>query len=123
MPPYAAAGAPGIFFYTVHNKFLVVFAETGVGGLLIFVAFLVAILREGWKAWRLRDPVLSPIALGCVAGVAGLMVQMNVEPARTDPYSHLIWLCGGLVLAVRRIVIDSRVPNYAPLAPPRWMQT
>lgn len=120
MPPYVVAGGLGTYFYTVHNKFLLVFAETGVGGFLIFVAFLVAILREGWKAWRLRDPVLSPIALGCVAGVAGLMVQMNFEPARTDPYSHLIWLCGGLVVAMRRIAQSSE--NHASVARPRRMQ-
>lgn len=117
MPSYAAAGLPGGFFYTVHNKFLLVAAETGAGGLLLFVAFLLAILREGWKAWRLRDPVLSPIALGCVAGIAGLMWQMNVEPARTDPYSHVIWLYGGLVLAMRRIAAE----RGAPIARPRRM--
>lgn len=122
MPPYVAAGGPGTHFYTVHNKFLLVFAETGAGGFLIFVAFLVAILREGWKAWRLRDPLLSPIALACVAGVAGLIVQMNVEPARTDPYSHLLWLCGGLVLAMRRIAAQSGGPNHAPVARPRRIQ-
>lgn len=121
LPPYAAAGLPGTFFYTVHNKFLLVAAETGAGGLLLFVAFLVAILREGWKAWRQRDPVLSPIALGCVAGVAGLMLQVNVEPARTDPYSHLIWLYGGLVLAMRRIAEESGAPSHAPIARPRRM--
>ena len=85
----------GIFIYTVHNAFLLVCAETGVFGLIVFVTFLAMIVREGWRAWKLDDPLLSPIALGCVAGIASLALQMNVEPARTDPYCHLIWLCGG----------------------------
>lgn len=122
MPPYVAADLKSTFFYTVHNKFLLVFAETGAGGFLIFVAFLVAIVREGWKTWKLGDPTLSPIALGCVAGVAGLMLQMNVEPARTDPYSHLIWLCGGLVLAMHRIAADPGARSHAPVARPHRMQ-
>jgi O-antigen ligase len=122
MQPYVAADFRNTVFYTVHNKFLLVFAETGPVGLLVFVAFLVAILREGWRAWRLSDPVLSPIALGCVAGAAGLIVQMNVEPARTDPYTHLIWLSGGLVLAMCRIAAESGAPSRAPVARPRRMQ-
>ena len=93
----------GIFIYTVHNAFLLVCAETGVFGFAAFVAFLAMILREGWRAWKLDDPVVSPIALGCVAGIASLALQMNVEPARTDPYWHLMWLCGGLVVAMNRI--------------------
>lgn len=116
LPYITTAEFKGTFFYTVHNKYLLVFAETGAGGLLAFIAFLGAILREGWKGWKLGDPVVSPIALGCVAGVAGLILQMNVEPARTDPYSHLIWLIGGLVVAIRRIAAS---PTPGPTAADR----
>lgn len=105
MEPYTG-DFRGVFFYTVHNKFLLVLAETGVFGLAAFVAFLGAIIRDGWRVWKLRDPVMSPIAIGCVAAITGLMLQMNVEPARTDPYSHMLWLCGGLVLAMRRIAAE-----------------
>lgn len=103
MQPYVASAFTGDFLYTVHNKYLLVFAETGAWGLLCFAALLIAILREGWKVWRAGEPVTSPIALACVAGVAGLMVQMTIEPARADPYSHLISLSGGLVVAMHRL--------------------
>lgn len=130
LPPYDARGVRGTVYYTVHNKFLLVAAETGAGGFLLYVAFLVAILREGWKVWRLRDPLLSPIALACVAGFAGMILQMNVEPARSDPYSHTIWLYGGLVLAMRHIAeksgapsrAPSRAPNHAPSVRARRLQ-
>jgi len=103
MEPYLARGFSGEFLYTVHNTYLLVWAETGIGGLIVFVWLLITIVRQGSKCWQLRDFLFAPIALGCTAAVIGLMVQMNFEPTRSGTGMHLLWLFGGLVTAMNRM--------------------
>jgi putative inorganic carbon (HCO3(-)) transporter len=91
------------FLFAVHNKYLLVLAETGIGGLLAFLAFLLAALRRGWRIWNLSDPLLSPVALGFVAGLAGHMVHMTVDVFRGRPVQQLIWLVAGLLAAMQRL--------------------
>jgi len=38
------------FLYAVHNKYLLIWAETGIGGLLAYLAFLFGSLRKGGNA-------------------------------------------------------------------------
>jgi O-antigen ligase len=103
MQPYVPLGFRGDFLYTVHNKYLLVWAEDGLAGLIAFIWLLLAILVAGWRCWKLGDPVLSPLALGCAAAVAGLMVQMNFDPLREGAESHLVWLFAGLIVAMTRL--------------------
>jgi O-antigen ligase len=91
------------FLYAVHNKYLLVLAETGIAGLVAYSAFLLGALRNGWQTWKIRDRVLSPLALGLTAGVAGHMVQMTVEPFRGRPVQQLLWLSVALLFAMNRI--------------------
>jgi putative inorganic carbon (hco3(-)) transporter len=91
------------WLFTVHNKYLLVLAETGIVGLLAFVAFLLDALRKGWHCWSLRDPFLSPIALGFTAGIAGHMLHMTVDVFRGRPTQQLLWLAAGLLTAMLRI--------------------
>jgi putative inorganic carbon (hco3(-)) transporter len=91
------------WLFTVHNKYLLVLSETGILGLLAFVAFLLGALRKGWQCWILRDPLLSPIALGFTAGIAGHMLHMTVDVFRGRPTQQLLWLVAGLLTAMVRI--------------------
>lgn len=100
MEPYRTHGFSGDFFYTVHNNYLLVWTETGIGGLIVFLWFLIAVVRQGSKCWKSRDTLLAPLALGCVAAVVGLMVQMNFEPFASGPEVDLLWLFAGLVTAM-----------------------
>jgi len=38
---------------------------------LAFLAFLLDALRKGWQCWAFQDRLLSPLALGIAAGIAG----------------------------------------------------
>jgi putative inorganic carbon (HCO3(-)) transporter len=103
MESYATRGFLGEFLYTVHNKYLLVWTETGIGGLIAFVCILLAILRQGSQCWKFQDPLFSPLALGCAAAVAGHMAQMFVDTFRGGPQNHLLWLFGGLVTVMNRL--------------------
>jgi len=108
MQPYMAQSFSGDFFYTVHNTYLLVWAETGIGGLVMFLWFLIAILRQGYRCSRSRDTLFAPLALGCFAAVVGLMVHMNFEPFGSGPEVDLLWIFAGLVTAMTGLSASSR---------------
>jgi O-antigen ligase len=91
------------WLFAVHNKYLLVLAETGVVGLLAFLVFIVDAFRKGWRCWLLEDPLLSPLALGFAAGIAGHMLHMTVDVFRGRPTQQLLWLIAGLLAAMLRI--------------------
>jgi putative inorganic carbon (HCO3(-)) transporter len=91
------------FRYAVHNKYLLVLAETGILGFLAYLVFLLGILRTAWRCWKLSDPVFSPLALGFMAAFAGHMVHMSVEVFRGRPITQLVWLLAGLLTAMYRL--------------------
>ena len=102
------------FLFAVHNKYLLVFAETGAMGLLAFLAFLLGTVRKGWLCWHLCDEPLSFLALGFVAGLVGHMEHMTVDVFRGRPTQQLIWLIAGLLTAM----FQMRRQGPSPVAPP-----
>jgi putative inorganic carbon (HCO3(-)) transporter len=91
------------WLFAVHNKYLLVLAETGIVGLLAFLAFLLDALRKGWQCWVHRDPLLSSLALGFTAAIAAHMLHMTVDVFRGRPTQQLLWLVAGLLTAMLRI--------------------
>ena len=91
------------FLFAVHNKYLLVLAETGAVGLFAFLAFLVGTVRKGWKCWRFCDEPLSSLALGFTVGIVGHMVHMTVDVFRGRPTQQLVWLIAGLLTAMYRM--------------------
>ena len=103
MGPYLTSEFREGFLFAVHNKYLLVLTETGIGGLIAFLAFFVGTVRKGWQCWNLQDRLLSPLALGFAAGVVGHMAHMTVDVFRGRPTQQLIWLVAGLLVAMWRI--------------------
>jgi O-antigen ligase len=93
------------FLFAVHNKYLLVLAETGIGGLLALLAFLIGTAKKAWQCWRVNDHLLSPVALGFAAGIAGHMLHMTVDVFRGRPTQQLLWVIAGLVTAMHKICI------------------
>jgi putative inorganic carbon (HCO3(-)) transporter len=91
------------WLFAVHNKYLLILAETGIVGLLAFLAFLLDALRKGWQCWVHRDPLLSSLALGFTAGIAAHMLHMTVDVFRGRPTQQLLWLVAGLLTAMLNI--------------------
>jgi len=89
----------------IHNKYLLVLAETGPLGLLTFLWLLLATLRHGWRAARGGDPVLAPLACGFSAATAGIMLHMLVDAfsSNTRPVLQILWVTAGLTAAIALI--------------------
>jgi putative inorganic carbon (HCO3(-)) transporter len=99
------------FLYAVHNKYLLVLSETGIAGMLAYVAFLLGTLRNGWQTWKAGDRLLSPLALGFTAAIVGHMVQMSVELFRGRPVQQLLWLIAAVLFVMNRIHLRSSLLN------------
>jgi O-antigen ligase len=102
---------PGEWLYTVHNRYLLVAAETGLGGLVAFLWFLIVTLRRGWLRWRRSDPLLSPLALGFTAALGGQMIHMFVDIFNSRSAIQLLWVVAALIAAMSRIDAARR-PAY-----------
>jgi O-antigen ligase len=101
MKQYGAVyGKWGDWTYTVHNKFLLVWAETGIGGLAAFLWFLWGTIRLGWSGWKASDPSLSPLALGFTAALIGQMVHMQVDLFNARPQVEMLWVLAALVAVI-----------------------
>ncbi|MFL5735300.1 MAG: O-antigen ligase family protein [Chloroflexia bacterium] len=90
----------------VHNKYLLVWAETGIGGLVAFVLFLLVTLRRGWQSWGGKNRLLCLLGLGLTAGIAGQMAHMLVDIFQSRPQVELLWIVAALVTAIYTINLE-----------------
>jgi putative inorganic carbon (HCO3(-)) transporter len=101
MKQYGAVyGYWGDWVYTVHNKFLLVWAETGLGGLVSFIWFLAATINLGWKGWSAGDPLWSPLALGFTGAVIGHAVHLNLDMFNARSQVELLWVVAALLAVI-----------------------
>jgi len=88
---------------TVHNRYLLIWAETGVIGLAVFLWFLLSTLRRALGGVRSANRTLALAAAGLFAGVLAAMVHMTVDLYHNRPLVQILWLVAGLVIAVERL--------------------
>lgn len=93
----------GEWFWTIHNRYLLEWVETGVFGLVMYLVFLVSTVWKGWQVWRRNDRLLSPLALALILAISGQMVHMLVDVFNSRPQVQSLWLCAALVAAIGRI--------------------
>ncbi len=110
MPDYVTPDLGQVWLYIAHNRYLLLWAEVGIGGFLAFLLFLLTTLRHGWEAWQFRDRLLSTLALALTAGLAGHMVHMLVEIFNGEQQQELLFLSAALIVAI------SRLPHESPPA-------
>lgn len=100
---YATPELGDVWLYTVHNRYLLIWAETGLPSLLCFLWFLIATVRRGWKCWAFNDRFLSPLGFGIAAAWMGGMVHMFVDVFRSRPDIQMLWLSAGLIVVMYRM--------------------
>lgn len=112
IPFFLIGDMPGSFMYVVHNKYLLVWAETGLGGILSFVAFLGLAIWRGWKSYLRDIPLYSILSLGFAAAIAGQMTHMMVEIYDSRSEIQALWLVAGLVTAMERITRGGKTDEH-----------
>jgi O-antigen ligase len=106
------------WFYTVHNKYLLVWTETGLVGLTLLLSFVVDTLRRSWLAVKFGDRMVGLAALALGASVIGHLFHMALDVFNSRPQVQFLWTCAGIVAAAHRIaaggpasVTATRIPR------------
>ena len=97
---YATPELGNVWLYSIHNKYLLVWSETGPLTLLAYLAFLLVTLRRGWRVWRFNDRFLSPLALGFTVAIMGSMFHMFFDVFRSRPEMQTLWVNSALIVAM-----------------------
>ncbi|MCA9263673.1 MAG: O-antigen ligase family protein [Planctomycetales bacterium] len=88
------------WYYTVHNKYLLVWVETGIVGMGAFVAYLASTIWSGWRGWQVRHRQLSPLALALAGSILGQSVHMAVDIFNQRPNSQMLMCIAGVTVGV-----------------------
>ncbi len=82
---------------SVHNVYLLVWAETGLIGLVFFLSFLAVPLVEAWRHTRSDDRYVSLLALGLGCALMAMCIQMLASPFVGRPINIFVWLLISLI--------------------------
>lgn len=106
-------------FRAVHNTFLLLGAETGILGLLSFVAFLLALLWESWRVyWTAPDPQSRALGLACLGSTLSMIVSACFYNFFFQiPINGQQWLLLGLMAQARGISVRTGTVSAGEKAP------
>jgi O-antigen ligase len=92
------------FFRMGHNDFITHFAETGIPGILLYLAMLAAVLRSAWKT---SEPALR-------AGLIGLFVAVVIASMANPSYGEKsFWLHLALCVLGGAVSVVAPAPGPA----------
>ncbi|HEX3722417.1 MAG TPA: O-antigen ligase family protein [Nitrolancea sp.] len=97
---YATPEFSADWLYTVHNRYLLIWAEDGIGALIAFVIFLLGTLRNGWRCRQISDRALAMLSVGLMAGVLGQMIHMMVDILNGRQQVQPLVIVAGLIAAL-----------------------
>lgn len=108
---------PKLMIEEIHNTYASLLIEVGLPGLVLFLFWLVSVLRIGWRSGHLcPDPYQRIMVLSLVMGLVVLMLySMTMFGLR----QRNIWLIAGLLVAVPRLLGAARPRQQAAL--PAWL--
>lgn len=99
--------------YYVYNGFLSWWNFTGLGGMISFIAVCILSVKNGWRAYRSRNPIIGLMGVGFLAGFMGWMIN-QVTTADQLTYLHSIesvsffYILVGLMAATKQITMSSQ---------------
>lgn len=98
--PYVTEDFSASWISTVHNKYILVWAETGLLALMAFLWLLISSLVRAWRTSIRCDRALAPVVVGLGAGIAANMVHMTVEIYHGRQQTQMLWIVIGLIIAI-----------------------
>lgn len=97
------------WYYTVHSKYLLVWIETGLLGLVFFLLVLGNGVWQGFSTWRAGHRSLAVLGIGISAALLGHMMHMLVDIFNSRTQVESLWVMLGLAAATWSI---SRAHRY-----------
>jgi putative inorganic carbon (HCO3(-)) transporter len=105
----------------VHNTWLLVWAEQGTVGLVIWLALHIVIIAIGVRNLRIRDQMLNALNIGLLCGFVAIMLDGLVSFFDRVQQSIVIWNFAALIIALeywRRANEEAPMPLHTPPLPP-----
>lgn len=93
----------GAWLHLVHNRWLLIWSETGTIGMAFYVAFYFTTIWQGWQIVRKGHPVYAPVALGIIASMLGAGGHMMVEIYKWRILQQIIFTDAALIIAMSRL--------------------
>lgn len=88
----------------VHCSYLLIGAELGYPGLILFVLIILSFLYVGFKSRKSRDQFMYHIASAAVTGILAFAIAMLPSPDYRNLYvKNHIWMVFGITLVVAKI--------------------
>jgi O-antigen ligase len=91
---------------SVHNTYLLVWAETGLVGLLIFLWLISVPLVKLWNHVYSHNQFISMMALALGCALVAIYIQMLADPFIARPKLIIIWLLFALVASLENLDIE-----------------
>ena len=88
----------------VHNVYLLIAAEMGIPGLLLFLLFFFEVIRSSLKLLKSKDEYLSNLGIAVLTGLGAFVIASIPSPDYRITFvkSH-VWLLCGLLMALNKI--------------------
>ena len=88
---------------SVHNTYLLIWAETGLIGLLFFLWFISVPLSKIWLYLHSHDQFITILAGGLGSALVAIYIQMLADPFIARPKLIILWLLFALVAALENL--------------------
>lgn len=119
MPEYITPEFAAAWLYTVHNKYLLVWSETGTIGLVAFMLIPFSIIYQAIRCWATKnmDPFLGLLAVGFGACTIGLIFHMQFDIFNGRPQVMTLWLSSAFTTTICHMYATASEP--VPVRPPQ----
>ena len=111
MQDYITPDMTGEWVFIVHNRYLLLWSETGIASVVAFVGVVLLGMVGGWRAIRTKDATLAPIALGAFAGCCGILFHLSVDIFNGRNITEMLWLVAGLQMILQAYVNPVQVQS------------
>jgi len=109
----------------VHNSYLLVTAETGILGGILFVSWFLLIFKQTWKTAKLQIPYFRNLGIGIGAGFFALAISFYYSPDIHEyQIMFMFWLLTGILFSLDRLELkclkqykQAQMKRAAPSAP------
>jgi len=92
------------YLYIVHNKYLLVWAETGLFGFLAFLWLLLAACRRALQALiQTKDVYTSIVITGLLSALVVYLLHMSSDPFASRVRMQPVWLIMALIAATSQL--------------------
>jgi hypothetical protein len=115
LPNYIKPQFADAWIYVVHNRYNLIWAETGIIGLGSFLIYLFATIYQGFLSLFNKDidPVFGLISFGMAAGMFGLLYHMQYDIYASRVQIQNFWFIPALMIAINNIDYKNEKPGYS----------